>query len=164
LRNSTLKPTATRSSGYAALLALLLGGALAGCGGGGESGTIAAAAISGGEDPTAANVTVQIVVPLVQMTAHVGDVVEVHFEASSGGLVATIDLLADSDGDIDTTDDQILIAAGLPETDGIPLALLWMTNGVPPGDYKILARMYLADPMAPLVEAAVSLGGYTLIS
>ncbi len=158
MRDSTSKPAATRPSVRTALLALLLGGAFAGCGGG----TPAAPATGGGEDQTASNVTMRIVVPLVQMTATVGDVVEVHFEASSCGLMTTIDLLADRDGDIETIDDQVVIAAGLPETDGVPLALLWVTAGAPPGDYKILARMNLPDPMAPPVEPAVSLGGYTL--
>jgi len=54
--------------------------------------------------------------------------------------VATTDLFADQDGDLETTGDQIVIDTGRPDGNGATQSVVWHVAGVPAGTYQILAQ------------------------
>ncbi len=53
---------------------------------------------------------------------------------------ATTDLYADIDGELSTTDDQRVIALARPDSNGLQQDLLWQTQGIAPGIYRVIAR------------------------
>jgi len=101
------------------------------CGGGG-----AAAPVAGNQAPTVSvtSPAEDIEIPLTMPTT-----VDIDYVDADPDSVATTDILADQDGDPDTTGDQVVIAAGLPDQDGAPQSVTWDPAAAPPGTYKILA-------------------------
>jgi hypothetical protein len=67
-------------------------------------------------------------------------VVTVNYTDADPDSAATTDLIADRDGDLATTGDQVVIATGRPDQNGTPQSVPWVLSGVTPGTYKIFAR------------------------
>lgn len=109
------------------LLVLLL--VLAACGGGG-----------GGGANTAPTVVVTAPDVDVEMGLTQGGVVTITYRDADPDDEASTDLVADLDGNPGTTGDQIPIASGRPDRNGVEQTVSWNTAGVPAGSYTILAK------------------------
>ncbi len=101
-----------------------------------------AACGGGGGTPTNAPPTVVVTAPSSDLEIGLaeGGMVQIDYADNDSDGAATTDLLADQDGDLATTGDQILIAASRPDMGGASQTVSWNVSGVVPGTYKIVAR------------------------
>jgi hypothetical protein len=114
----------TRLSFAASALALT-----ASCGGGGGS----------SEQAPVAGPVVDVIVPETTLDVSRGATAVVSYACEDDAGDALTTLVADLDGDIATTTDQIVVATHLPETGGAPADVAWDTTGAPLGTYTIFA-------------------------
>jgi hypothetical protein len=77
-----------------------------------------------------------------------GGTIRIDYSDNDPDSDATTTFLADLDGDLMTTGDQITIAADLPEMDGAAQSVLWDTTGVAHGTYRIFAVTEDEDSVA----------------
>jgi hypothetical protein len=127
----------TRLSFAASVLALT-----ASCGGGGGS----------SEQTPVAGPVVDVIVPETTLDVSRGATAVVSYACDDDAGNALTTLVADLDGDIATTADQIVVATHLPETGGAPADVTWDTTGAPLGTYTIFA--VADDGDRPAVTAA----------
>jgi hypothetical protein len=104
----------------------------ASCGGGG-----------GGSPPVApapaAGPVVDVITPETTLDVSRGATAVVSYACGDDDGEALTTLVADLDGDLATTGDQVLVATDLPETGGAPVDVAWDTTGAPLGTYTIFA-------------------------
>jgi len=121
----------------ATLLSLLLL-AIGACGGGGGAGSVAP--------------TLIVIAPAFNLAVEVGAVVQIRYLDRDTDSVATTDILADVDGDLETTGDQFVVALGRQENNGVEQTVNWTTTNIPPGAYFIVLRT--SDGTTEVTETA----------
>ena len=117
---------------------------LAACGGGGLDPV-------GGDDNIAPAVEVTSPTDSVEIGLSEGGVVPITYVDMDPDDEAVTMIVADGDGDANTTDDQVLIDQRL-EQDGVEQTVRWDVTDVDPGSYRILALT--RDKMVTVVGEA----------
>ena len=109
------------------VLSILVAAAMTACGGGdGGGGAGAVTLLAPGGD--------------VELGTSTPGIVQIRYLETGWGAGATTDLFADRDGNLGTTDDQVVIEAGRPARPGEEQSVAWDVLGAPPGLYRIVGR------------------------
>ena len=123
----------TRSVSALSLLGLAL--LFSACGGGGGGAPPGPPAVN--QAPT---LTVTAPSSDVEVALGSASTVTVTYTDADPDSVATTQLIADADGSLATTGDQVVIATGRPDQDGTPQSVPWALSGVAAGTYTVFAR------------------------
>jgi len=92
----------------------------------------------GGGTPTGGSAAIEMLAPAGDATVRPGTSVEIRYVPHGP---AGVDILADADGDLGTTDEQVVIAADRPAVAGVEESLTWNTSGATAGrTYRLFAR------------------------
>jgi hypothetical protein len=97
------------------------------------------AACGGGGGTANAAPTVAFVEPDQAVQLGLGAPLQITYRDDDPDSVATTTLYADIDGDLATTNDQVVIAVDRPDQDGAEQTITWDTTGAPSGVYGLYA-------------------------